>query len=76
METIYVVQSFGAGKRGALVPLQPVTFKTEGQAIGRAKRLAETCAGVLAFAQEADVDTGDYADPVILLSLGSVPEMV
>lgn len=75
METIYVVQGFMAGKRGALVPMQPVTFKTEGQARGRAERLGETCRGVIAFAQTADTETGDYADPVILTSIGDVPEM-
>lgn len=76
METIYVVQGFTAGKRGALVPMQPLTFKTESQARGRAARLGETCVGVIAFAQAADIETGDYADPQVLETIGDVPEMV
>lgn len=75
METIYVVQGFMAGKRGALVPMTPVTFKTESQARSRAARLGETCQGVIAFSQAADVDSGDYADPVVLETHGNVPEM-
>jgi len=75
METIYVVQGFVAGKRGALVALAPLTFKTESQARSRAARLGETCQGVIAFAQAADPDTGDYEDPVVLERQGNVPEL-
>lgn len=75
METIYVVQGFIAGKRGTLVPMQPVSFKTESQARSRAARLGETCQGVIAFAQAADAETGDYADPVVLEQLGTIPEL-
>lgn len=76
METIYVVQGFESGKRGALVPLQAIAFPTETQARSRAERLAQTCDGVLAIAQAADIETGDYADPVILMSIGRVPEIL
>jgi hypothetical protein len=74
-ETVYVVQGFTAGKRGALVPMPPMTFKTESQARERAARLGETCQGVIAFAQTADIDAGDYAEPVVLERLGVVPEL-
>jgi hypothetical protein len=74
METIYVVQGFMAGKRGALSPMQPLTFQTESQARGRAERVSETCAGVIAFAQSADIEAGEYADPVVLVEIGRVPE--
>ncbi|UPG86824.1 hypothetical protein L2Y94_05575 [Luteibacter aegosomatis] len=73
-ETIYVVQGFEAGKRGALKAMPPVTCATESQARDRAERLGVRCAGVIAFAQTADIDTGEYADPVMLVQLGQVLE--
>lgn len=76
MDTIYVVQGFEAGKKGALVPLAPVSFKTEAQARARAERMSETCVGVIAVAQSADVDIGEYGDPVVLVMYGEVPELV
>lgn len=74
METIYVVQGFKPGKRGALQALPAVRASTEEQARGRAERLAETCAGVLAFAQTADAEKGEYEEPVILVRIGAVPD--
>jgi len=76
METNYVVQGFEAGKRGALVALPAVAFKSEDQARGRAERMRHRCAGVVAFAQSADIEIGEYADPIVLVTYGDVPEMV
>jgi len=75
METIYVVQGFKAGKRGRTEAMTPLSFKTELEARRRAVRLGETCLGVIAFAQTANPETGDYADPIMLESIGDVPEM-
>ena len=75
-ETIYVVQGFTAGKRGSLQAMQPLTFQTESQARNRAERMGETCLGVMAFAQTADIDAGEYSDPVMLVQLGRVPDQV
>lgn len=72
-ETIYVVQGFEAGKRGTLKAMQPMTFTTESQARSRAERMGATCVGVIAFEQTADVDAGEYADPVVLCRLGQLP---
>ncbi|MGE7139172.1 hypothetical protein ACQKIE_16215 [Luteibacter sp. NPDC031894] len=74
-ETIYFVQGFKAGKRGQLVPMEAVGCSTESQAVGRAERLGEGCAGALAWAQTADVDAGEYGDPVVLARVGEVPEV-
>ncbi|MDF4024103.1 hypothetical protein P3W24_03845 [Luteibacter sp. PPL201] len=73
-ETIYVVQGFEAGKRGALKAMPPVTCATESQARDGAERMGVRCAGVIAFAQTADIDAGGHSDPVVLLQLGQVPE--
>lgn len=73
-ETIYVVQGFTAGKRGSLAPMQALSFPTESQARSRAERMGEACVGVIAFSQTADVDAGEYSDPVVLVSIGRVPQ--
>jgi len=75
METIYVVQGFKAGKRGRTEAMTPLSFKTELEARRRAVRMGETCLGVIAFAQSANPETGDYSDPIMLESIGAVPEM-
>ncbi|KAF1011084.1 MAG: hypothetical protein E5299_01505 [Burkholderia gladioli] len=74
METIYFVQGFKAGKRGQLAPMPAVALQTESQARGRAERLGETCEGVLAWSQAADVEAGEYGEPVVLVRVGRVPE--
>lgn len=73
-ETIYVVQRFTAGKRGSLKAMQALSFPTESQARSRAERLGDTCEGVIAFAQTADIDAGEYSDPVMLVKIGRVPD--
>lgn len=75
METIYFVQGFVAGKRGQLAAMSAVAVQTESQALARAERLGETCKGVLAWSQTADVDAGEYGDPVVLARVGDVPDM-
>lgn len=75
-ETIYFVQGFKAGKRGQLAAMPAVALQTESQAVTRAERLGETCAGVLAWRQTADVDAGEYGEPVVLARVGQVPEIV
>ena len=75
METQYIVQGFVAGKRGRVEALPPMAFKTEDEARRRAARLGETCQGVIAFAQSADPEAGEYADPIILERHGEVPEL-
>ncbi|WP_291773813.1 hypothetical protein [Luteibacter sp.] len=75
METIYIVQGFVAGKRGELTPMQPIAFKTEAEARSRAARLGLTCDGVIAFAQAADIDAGEYSDPIMIDLIGTVPKL-
>ena len=75
METIYVVQGFKSGKRGRVEAMPALSFKTENEARRRAVKLGETCLGVIAFAQAANPETGDYADPIMLETIGEVPEM-
>ena len=74
-ETIYFVQGFKAGKRGQITAMQAVALQTESQAIAKAERLGETCVGALAWRQTADVEAGEYGEPVVLARIGEVPEL-
>jgi hypothetical protein len=75
METIYIVQAFNTGKRGKVVAEKPLTFKTADEARRRAAKLGEVSLGVLAYAQTADAEAGEYEDPVEISRHGEVPEM-
>jgi hypothetical protein len=73
-KTIYVVQPFTKGKRGGLKAEQAIQAPSEGAAIRRGERLAETKVGVLVFAQTGDPEMGDFDEPVILARHGDTPE--
>jgi hypothetical protein len=75
METVYIVQAFSTGKRGRVVADKPLIYKTEDEAVRRAAKLADTVRGVIAFAQTADPELGDYSEPVVLATHGDVPDM-
>ncbi len=72
-KTFYVVQPFTKGKRGGLKADQPIQASSAEAAIRRAERLAETKAGVLAFAQTGDPEMGDFDEPIFLARHGDVP---
>lgn len=73
-ETLYILQSYVAGRGKALRAEPPVSCKTADEAIRRAGRLAPARLGVVAFAVTADVEVGDYDDnPVILFRSGELP---
>lgn len=74
-ETIYIVQAFKAGKRGALAAEPPIRARDEHHAKLRAEKLAETRLGVIAYAIEGDPTTEDFDPPRVLFRAGSTPEM-
>lgn len=74
MLTYFVVQSFERGKKGALVPDQPVEAQGHEHAMRVAERLSLLKAGVVAFSRKGDPATGDYEDAVIIASYGSLAE--
>lgn len=72
METLYVVQGFyGVGE--GLVAAKPILHGMEQLARSRGEALAGRCDGVLVYAQDADVDRGEYSKPVVLATYGNVP---
>jgi hypothetical protein len=70
--TMYGVQAFRKqGER--LVPDAPRIAPSEAAAVGMARDLAHTRAGVIAWCRSGDRYLGEFDDPVILAEHGEVP---
>lgn len=73
-ETLFILQSYVAGRGNSLRAEQPVSCRTADEAIRRGERLAPLRLGVVAFSVTADAEMGDYDDnPVILFRSGQLP---
>ena len=70
--TMYGVQAFRKqGER--LVPDAPRIAPSEAAAVGMARDLAHTRAGVIAWSRSGNRYLGEFDDPVILAEHGEVP---
>lgn len=73
-ETIYLLQSYVAGRGKALKAEQAVGCKTAEEARRKAERLAPLRLGVVAYSIAGDVEMGDYDEnPTILFKAGQLP---
>ena len=73
-ETVFIVQSYVAGRGQALKAEPQVGCKTPEEARRKAERLGPLREGVVAFAVSADVELGDYDEtPDILFKAGRLP---
>ena len=73
-ETVYILQTYVAGRGKALKAEQQVGCKTAEEARRKAERLAPLRVGVVAFSATADTELGDYDEnPVILFKAGRLP---
>jgi hypothetical protein len=73
-ETIFIVQAFEPGKGNRLSADAPIRCKSSASALRRAEDLAETKAGVVAFATSGDAELGDYdEEPTIIFKCGRLP---
>ena len=73
-ETLYLVQTFTAGKGNRLTADTPVRCRSSATALKRAEDLAASRAGVVAFSTSGDAELGDYDDePTILFRAGLLP---
>jgi len=73
-ETVYILQSYVAGRGKALKAEQQVGCKTAEEARRKAERLGPLREGVVAFSATADTELGDYDEnPVILFKSGRLP---
>ncbi len=72
MGTLYVVQGF-CEVGGDIISDKPILHGMEQLARTRGELLAGRRDGVLVYAQAADIDRGEYSEPVILAKYGQVP---
>ncbi len=72
-EILYLVQAFTAGRGKALKSEQSVSCKSAEEARRSAERLAPLRLGVVAYSAAADIELGDYDDPVVIFKAGQLP---
>ena len=72
--TYYVAMGFERDEEGELVALEPMESQTSTAAVARARALAATKAGAIAFARTGDPDVGEFSDAVVLFRAGEVPD--
>jgi hypothetical protein len=74
-ETVFVVQSFSAGRGKALKADPAVPCKSGDAARRMAERLSATKLGVVAFSTSGDAELGEFDDqPAILFKAGQLPD--
>jgi hypothetical protein len=72
--TYYVAMAFERSEEGDLVAMDPMESQSSTQAVSRARVLAATKAGAVAFSRTGDPDIGEFADAVVLFKAGEVPD--
>lgn len=73
-ETIHIVLTWSADKRGKLRAETPIKFKTAEEAKRRAERAESRFTGVVALSQGYDTDTEQAdEDPTVLFRAGRTP---
>ena len=72
--TYYVAMGFERDEEGELIALDPMEAGTPSIAISRARSLAASKAGAIAFSRTGDPDVGEFQDAVVLFKAGEVPE--
>lgn len=76
MPKLIVVAAFDRGEDGELGPaFEPAQFENEERAVRKAKEIAGTHTGVIAWSREANPDVGEYGPPTTLYLKGEVPDM-
>ncbi len=71
--TYYAVLPFVRDEDGNLCPDEAVECQSSAGAAARARALAATKAGAVAFSRTGDPETGDWADAVVLTRVGETP---
>jgi len=72
--TYYVSIAFERDEAGELVAMEAVEARTPNAAVSRARSLAATKAGAMAFSRTGDPDLGEFQDAVVLFSAGEIPD--
>jgi hypothetical protein len=71
--TYYVAMGFDRDPEGEIVALDPVECTSSSQAVSRARSLAKTKAGAIAFSRTGDPNIGEFEDAKVLWQGGEVP---
>ena len=71
--TYYAVLPFVKDEKGQLCADEAIECQSSGAATTRARTLAATKAGAVAFSRTGDPETGEWADAVVLLRVGETP---
>ncbi len=74
--TYYVAMGFERDEQGDLVAMDPAECQSSTQAISRARSLASSRAGAVAFSRTGDPMLGDFEEAVVLFSAGEVPDEI
>lgn len=73
-ETVFIVQSYIAGRGQGLKAEPQIGCKSADEARRKGERLAPLRLGVVAFSVSADTELGDYDEtPTILFKAGRLP---
>jgi hypothetical protein len=73
-ETLFIVQSFRAGRGAQLLADLAVACKSAITACRTTERLASTRAGVIPWSRTGDAELGDFDEtPIILFRAGRLP---
>ncbi|WP_342360798.1 hypothetical protein [Terrarubrum flagellatum] len=72
--TYFVVIPFESDSDGQLTPGDPIEARTPSGAIFRAKAVALSAGGAIAFSRTGDPALGEYEDAVILAREGAIPD--
>lgn len=65
--------AFVRDEDGKLFPDERIEGQSSRAAAARARALAATKAGAVAFSRTGDPDTGEWADAVVLMRVGDTP---
>ena len=71
--TYYVAMGFERDEAEDIVALEPMESQSASAAVARARTLAATKAGAIAFSRTGDPNIGEFADAVVLFKAGDVP---
>lgn len=71
--TYYAVLPFVRDQDGNLCPDEAIECPSPSAAASRARALAATKAGAVAFSRTGDPDVGEFADAAIIAKVGDVP---
>lgn len=71
--TYYAVLPFVRNEDGELWPDEAIECHSLTAAAARARAVVDGRAGAIAFSRTGDPDVGDFADAVIIVTVGDVP---